>query len=448
MTKLIPGWFNELTPNKQVIENWIKSIIVNNYQKFWYVNIETPAVELNEVLTSKWWDEVWKQIFWLYWLKQWPKDLKPYSLHFDLTVPFARYVVDNEKDLRFPFKRYQIQKSWRWERQQKWRFKEFTQCDIDIIWSDLPLNYDSEIIQTLYGTLNEIFWFLNISKWVEVHLNNKKFIEWLCQKYWIVWDDKKTFFSILDWFYKSTPEEFEKKLKSIVWNNFNELNKLLNTEIEDLSDPNECISEWINELKQVYNFLKKNWDNIVFDPYITRWLDYYTWTVFETFINENYNFWSICSWWRYDNLVEDIKKVANKWKQTNNIKKFWWVWGSIWLSRLFARLDEWGFINKIIPLTQTIIFNTDWNNIEYKEKIWNILRRSGISTDIYYCKDPLWKQFNYAENKNIPFWIFAWKEEEVKWEVIVKNLDSREQICVLIGELVAYIKKRLEMINI
>lgn len=446
MVKLLPWGFGELTPDKQKTQNVVKEIIVKNYETFWYINIETPAVELNEVLTSKWWEEVWKQIFWLYWLKQWAWDLKPYSLHFDLTVPFARYVVDNESILKFPFKRYQIQKVWRWERQQRGRFKEFIQADIDLVGLNLPLNYDSEVILTLYRTLSEIFEFLNIWKWVEIHLNNKKFIEWICAMYEITWNDKINFFALLDWFYKATPEEFLEKLEALVWDNFKEINKLINTKIEDLDSSNKFTSQWINELKVVYKSLKEKWVNILFDPYITRGLDYYTWTVFETFISDYDNFWSICSWWRYDNLVESIRKVANWGKNSKQQNNYEWVGWSIWLSRLFWWLDETWLINKKIPLTQTMIFNMSGDNLVYRERVWEILRNSWISTDIYYIDDKLQKQFSYAESKNIPLWVFAWEEEQSRNEVIVKDLYSREQEVVSINDLVSYINEKLKVI--
>ncbi len=446
MAKLLPWWFGELTPDKQKVQNVMKEIIVRNYESYWYLNIETPAVELNEVLTSKWWEEVWKQIFWLYWLKQWPSDLKPYSLHFDLTVPFARYVVDNESILKFPFKRYQIQKVWRWERQQRWRFKEFIQADIDLVWTKLPLSYDSEVILTLYKTLEEIFEFLKVWKWVEIHLNNKKFIEWICDMYEIKWDDKIRLFWLLDWFYKATPEEFLEKLENLVWASFVEIYKIINTPIDELDETNQFFWEWISELKQVYNSLNEKWVNVLFDPYITRWLDYYTWTVFETFISNYDNFWSICSWWRYDNLVESIRKVANWWKTSRQEINYEWVWWSIWLSRLFWWLDETWMINKKIPLTQAIIFNTFWSNLSYRERIWEILRSNWISTDIYYLDDKLPKQFTYAESKNTIFWIFAWVDEQSKNEVIVRNLYTREQENVLVTDLVNYISTKLKEI--
>lgn len=441
MAKLLPGWFPELTPEKQIVENNVKNIIKSNYERFWFVNIETPAVELNDVLTSKWWDEVSKQIYWVYGLKQWWEDLKDFSLHFDLTVPLARYVVDNESSLSFPFKRYQIQKVWRWERQQRGRFKEFTQCDVDVIWDNLSINYDIEVIHVLYNTIKETFEFLKINKWIEVHLNNRKFIDWICDYLSIEWEDKNKFYNLLDSFYKITQEEFTNRLKNIVWENYEELSKILGWNVNDLSFDDEKLNNAFSELKETYLKLEKKWVNVVFDPYITRWLDYYTWTVFETFITDYFNFGSVCSWWRFDNLVWDMRKVANsKWIN------YWWVWWSIWLTRLFARLNDSWLLNKKLPLAQAIIFNTKWNNLEYREKVWNILRQAWISTDIYYEETKLWKQFNYAEWKNIPFWIFAWEDEE-RWEsVVVKNLDNRESQTIELNNLVEYIRNELNKI--
>ena len=117
--------FVDYCPDKQVFFDKILNIVEKVYSSFSYLKIYTPAVEKNSVLTSKWWDEVLGQIFWLYWLKQGCNDLKKYSLRFDLTIPFARYVLDWKDKIQFPFKRYQIQPVWRWERSQKWRYKEF-----------------------------------------------------------------------------------------------------------------------------------------------------------------------------------------------------------------------------------------------------------------------------------------------------------------------------------
>lgn len=442
MAKLLPGWFPELLPDQQWLENELRDIISSNYKKYWYINIETPVVEKTDILTSKWWEEVSKQIFWLYWISQWADDLKDYSLHFDLTVPLARYVVEHENDLKFPFKRYQMQKVFRWERQQKWRFKEFMQCDVDVIDEDLDINYDIEVIETLYETITSILDNLWINKWIEVHINNRKFIDAICNYFYITWDKVSEFYRLLDSFYKITKNEFEKKLVDIVWvDNSLEISKILTSNIEDIVIQDDNINLYLNDLKKVFGSLKDSWVNVKFNPYITRGLDYYTWTVFETFVIDNFWFWSICSWWRYDNLVWDIRNVTwVKWKS------YWWVWGSIWLTRLFSRLlDSW-MVNKKSILVDAIIFNVPWISDDYRKKVSKLLREENINTDVYYKNDKLWKQFSYAENKNIPFWIFVWENEEKEEKVILKDLDNRESFDVSLNELVLEIKKKLNNI--
>ncbi len=453
MKNLIPGWFPELLPEKKVIENSMKDIIKSNYEKFGYVNIETPSVELNEVLTSKWWDEVSKQIFWLYGLKQWAKDMKEYALHFDLTVPFARYVVEHENELKFPFKRYQMQKVWRWERQQRGRFKEFTQCDVDVIWDNLWIEYDIEVIHTLYNTIKDMFEFLKINRWIEVHINNRKFIDALCGFYDITWESKKNFYELLDSYYKTTEEEFlkwkynsdweqiKKWLSNISWKKFEEIFEILKTDISDLQFGDKNLQENFEEVKKTYDSLKSKWVNVVFDPFITRWLDYYTGTVFETFVSKYFDFWSICSGWRYDGLVWDIRKLS--WKKWKN---YGWVWGSIWLTRLFARLEDSWLLEKNIPLSDAIVLNVPNSNLEYREKVWNLLRDSGIKTDIYYPEAKLGKQFSYATSKNIPLGIFAWEEEEKNNSVKVKDLDNRDSFEIETNDLVKFIENKLKKI--
>ncbi len=437
---LKPGGFTELTPEKQVIENNIKDIIRSNYGKYWYVNIETPAVESNNVLKSKWWDEVSKQIMGIYGLAQWWDDTKNYSLHFDLTVPLARYVVDHEENLKFPFKRYQIQKVWRWERQQKGRYKEFIQCDIDVIDEELNINYDIEVIEALYNTLDNIFKFLNIDKKIEIHVNNKKFLDGLCTYFNLDNEVKIKLYKVLDSYYKITKDEFYWEISRLLWNNAEEFISLLQTDIDNLELEDEKLNELFNEIKEVFGALKSKWVNVKFDPYITRWLNYYTWTVFETFISDYFQFWSICNGGRFDNLVESIRKVS-WWK--NKGKKYEWVGGSIGLTRLFHRLIASGLINKEVPLTDIILFNVPWTMDEYKNQIVNLLRKENISTDVYYNQDKLGKQFSYAESKKIPLGIFIWDEEEKNNTVVLKDLKTRDSMVITIDNLIPIIQDKL-----
>lgn len=446
MAKLLVWGFSELLPEKQWIENSIRDIIRKNYELFWYVNIETPAIESNQVLTSKWWEEVSKQIYGLYGLKQWGDDLKDFSLHFDLTVPLARYVVDHESEIKFPFKRYQMQKVWRGERQQKGRYKEFTQCDIDIIGDKLSISYDVEIVTVLFSALKEIFDFLLIDAPIEIHINNRKFIDGICQYYSIVWQNRIDFYALLDNYYKLSEIDFligkndkegnktRKWLVDIVWEKYEEIYTILKTDIETLNFEWDVRNEWLFEWKQIYQSLKSKWVNVIFDPFITRGLDYYTGMVFETFITWYSNFWSICSGGRFDNLVGSIRKVANS--KGSNLGGVGW---SIWLSRLFCLLDDSGFLwNKKIPLAQVIIFHVPWWSLEYKEKIGSILRKQWIKTDIYYTEARMVHQIHYAESKNIPYWIFAWWDEEAKNIVLVKNLETRKNEEVSLEELAKF----------
>jgi len=429
---LKPSGFIDYNPEKQKILNEIKNIIEKNYSKFWFVNIETPAVENNSILTAKGWDEVAKQIFGLYGLAQWWEDTKKYSLHFDLTVPFARYAIEYEEDIKFPFKRYQIQKVFRWERAQKGRFKEFYQCDIDIIWEKISEFYDAEIIETLFNTLKNILEFLEINKQAKVHINNKFLIEALIEKFNI--SNSKWFFKLLDDYYKLEKQDFENKLKELSKNNFEDILNILK---KDLNEIIEILKEskyikQIKELETIYNTLKNRWVNVVFDPYITRWLDYYTWVVFETFITDYENFGSICSGGRYDNLVWAIRKATNsKWIELS------WVGWSIGLSRFFSLLEENNLLNKKLNLTDIIVFNL-WCSDNYREQIIQKLKNTNKTFDVYYNKAKLDKQFKYAENKNIKYWFFAWETEEKSWEIMIKNLENRTSENIKLEELEKY----------
>jgi len=431
---LKPSGFIDYNPEKQKIFNEIKNIIEKNYSKFWFVNIETPAVENNSILTAKGWDEVAKQIFGLYGLAQGWEDTKKYSLHFDLTVPFARYAIEYEEDIKFPFKRYQIQKVFRWERAQKGRFKEFYQCDIDIIWEKISEFYDVEIIETLYNSLENILDFLEINKKAKVHINNKFLIESLIEKFNI--ENSKDFFKLLDDYYKLEKADFESKLKELSPNNYSEILKILKKDLNEIIEilKDSKYIEQIIELQTIYNTLKNRWVNVVFDPYITRWLDYYTWVVFETFVTDYEKFGSVCSGGRYDNLVWAIRKATNsKWTELV------WVWWSIGLSRFFSLLEENNLLNKKLNLTDIIVFNL-WCSNNYREKIINFLKNTSKTFDIYYNKAKLDKQFKYAENKNIKYWIFAWETEEENGEIMIKDLENRTSENIKINELKKYFK--------
>jgi histidyl-tRNA synthetase len=433
------GGFPEWLPSEQLLENKTKNTIANNFEKFGYVNIETPAIERNDVLTAKSGNDVSKQIFGLYGLAQGAEDTKDYSLHFDLTVPLSRYVIDHEGELAFPFKRYQIQKVRRGERSQKGRFKEFYQCDVDVIDKNLSTAYDAEVVYILYNTVEKIFQQLGLDKKFVIQLNNRKLYDAIFGHLGIEADKAKKLMNIFDLYHKIEKADFEKQVKEIIGDTYNNLVQYFDTTIlENNNEYPENISKAIQELKEVYEYLQRRGVNVQFDPYIVRGLDYYNGTVFETFIEDNREFGSICSGGRFDNLVGYIRNNTGK-----KGAEYGGVGGSIGLSRLLFRLKEAGLLPENNSLADVMIFNFDDEAQQYREKITDILRENGMRVDQYLNNDKLGKQFQYAENKNIPYGILAGEKEKQEGKVQLKDLKERTTNNIEVNKIIERLKKNL-----
>ena len=416
--------FGELLPEEKIIEEKLFQIIKENYQKVGYTPIETPAVERNSVLTAKWWNEVSKQIFWLYGLAQGcEKDTKDYSLHFDLTVPFARYVIDHKSQLNFPFKRSQIQKVRRWERAQRWRFREFYQADIDVIWETNPDNnyifYDAEIIFTLVNTLKQIFSTFNLEYSFKVKINNKKIITGFLKGIWL--EDKITqITTIIDKKDKISPEEFTKLLQQeqLTPEQIDQIFTFISSDLENISQLSQEpeFLAGIEELKEVLNYLGKlNIQEYEVDFGIVRGLDYYTGTVFETFIEEERSLWSIASGWRYENFTKFIDPKTN----------FSGVWGSIGVSRLESFLFE-KITSSQKTTTEYLILNFPETTAKCLE-LFNKLLQQNKKVEFYPQPDKLKKQFKYADKKWIKYCIILGENELQENCYILKDMKTWNQ---------------------
>ena len=433
---LRPSGFVEYSPSEQLIFDQLISEIQNQFQLFWYTHIYTPAVESNAVLLSKNWEETWKQIFGLYGLAQWASDLKDYALHFDLTVPFARYILDWEDKLTFPFKRFQIQPVWRWERAQKWRYREFWQCDIDVIWrrddEKAVLYYDWETILTLMHALNAVLEKLGINDEAVFHISNRKLIIWLLNdlvgeektpivcsyidKRRKIWTENFIASLVDAWVKKSDAE----KINGIISNTYTvkEIN-----EIEKLSE-NKLFYEWLNELRSVLSFFG-TWEentseklNYVIDLQIIRWLDYYSGTVFEAMLKWDEWLWSICGWWKYDHLT---------WYLNPKKDIYAWFWGSIWISRLLSKIF-WEENEKSEQKTSTeyLFLNFQETNGQIL-KLMNKFQKEWKNSELYYQADKLWKQFGYADKKWIPYVVILWGWELSEGIYKIKNMQTGEE---------------------
>lgn len=427
-------WFSELLPQYKILEEKMLNIISSTYKIYWYTPIETPMVEDNFILTSKWWWEVKNQIFWLYGLANWIDDVKDYSLRFDLTVPFSRYVLDYKSQITFPFKRSQIWKVFRWERAQRWRYKDFYQADIDVIWEKSDnkdyLFYDAEVISVAYNTFLKIFdsFSLNDTQ-ININLSNRKIFSGFINSLGLK-DKLLQVSNIVDKKAKITKEVFDSELLDI-WLNEKQIEKIssfldFEANYENLEDiknifsiENREFDEWIKDLKKVLYFIYKMWINredIKINFSIIRWLDYYTWIVFETFIVSDRKLWSIGSGGRYENLTKNIDAKEN----------FSWVGFSIWVTRLEDYLFENVKIDYLAKTTSEYLIINFPDTITESLAIYNDLIKSWKSVEFYPEDDKLSKQFKYADNKKIKFCVILWAQELEKWVYILKNMFSWE----------------------
>ena len=430
---LRPSGFVEYSPSEQRIFDQLINEIQNQFQLFWYTHIYTPAVENNTVLLSKNWEETWKQIFGLYGLAQWAGDLKDYALHFDLTVPFARYVLDWENDLTFPFKRFQIQPAWRGERAQKWRYREFWQCDIDVIWrrddEKTVLYYDWETVLTLMHALEAVLNKLEINDEAVFHISNRKLIIWLVND--LIWEEKTSVVcSYIDKRRKIWAENFIASLVDAWVEKWKaeEVNKIITSsytvnELEKLSD-NKLFKEWLEELKSVLNFFE-TWEqntgeklNYIIDLQIIRGLDYYSGTVFEAMLKNDEWLGSICGGWRYEHLI---------WYLNPKKDIYAGFGGSIWISRLLSKIfgeENW----KIEQKTSTEYLFLNFPETEGQIlKLMNKFQKEGKNCELYYQADKLWKQFGYADKKWIPYVVILGDGELNEGVYKVKNMKTWEE---------------------
>jgi len=426
---LRPGWFPEYSPAEQLVFDEIKKIIEVNYRQYGFAHIQTPAVESNSVLLAKNGEDAGKQIFWLYGLAQGSEDTKEYSLHFDLTVPFARYVLDHEGELVFPFKRYQVQPVRRGERSQRGRFKELRQSDIDVIWQETEkcslwknLYYDAEMLIVVAKTLYAI---------VEKFLDNKPFTlrvnnRYLLAGFFSQFDENVVpqLYNLLDKYYKIGLDVFTKELKELLSDvDVQKILDFIQTGFDRLDSnlvDNDLYRRWYTELQEVLGFVdnlnQSKKYTIVRDPCIIRGLDYYTGTVYETFFDDDIALGSISSGGRYENLTGYINPKKNNYS---------WVWGSIWLSRMVYLILE--------TMKSEYTTATEYLFVHFSETMNDIAMLASLFIDewktveIYPSADKLGKQFAYADKKWIPYVVILGEGEKVLKRYKIKDMKSGEE---------------------
>ena len=427
--KTLPG-FMELLPKEQILFNQMKDKITKSYEKFGFLPIDTPIIESSEVLLAKAGGETEKQIY------RFNKGDNDLSLRFDLTVPLAKYVTENYNDLTFPFRRYQIGKVYRGERPQKGRFREFYQCDIDIIGDgELSIINDAEMPAIIYNTIKDLGF-----EDFTVCINNRKILNGLFEELNLK-ENSVEIMRIIDKLEKIGKENVIECLKDINVEE-NKINRIINfieidgstdekiIKLEKLNILNELFIKGLEELKQVVKYIRSFGvpDNkFKVDLTIARGLDYYTGTVYETFLNEYREIGSICSGGRYENLAEYYTD-----------RKLPGVGVSIGLTRLFYKLNELQAIkaeqNSVAKILVISMIEDNSKAIE----VASVLRNAGINTEVYLENKKIKAKFKYADKLSIPYVIILGEDEIANNTVTIKNMQTGEQQTVKIEEIISH----------
>ncbi len=430
--KILPG-FMELLPEDQIQFNRMYDTIRGVYERYGFRPLDTPTIEYSEVLLAKAGGETEKQIY------RFQKGDNDLSLRFDLTVPLARYVAQHYNDLVFPFKRYQMSKVFRGERPQKGRFREFYQCDIDVIGVDsLDLVYDAEIPAIIYHVFKE----LNFGSFT-IRMNNRKVLN--------------GFFTALGYEDKigdilRTIDKLEKMGKELVTKELveygvaeSDVDRILafiaiRGENDDVlaalvaqNIDNAQYLEGVDELTKVIGYLRRfgiSEDAYRIDLTIARGLDYYTGTVYETMLNDYPSMGSVCSGGRYDNLTEYYTD-----------QKLPGIGISIGLSRLYYQLKENGLLGEETKsLVRCLVVPMGEETMNTAIGVAAGLREAGIVTDVYYQNKGMKAKMKYAARLGIPYVAIIGDEEQVQGTVMLKNMNTGEQAAVAVSELAGSIQ--------
>ena len=429
--RTLPG-FMELNPNDQVKFDQMKETIMHSYERFGFLPLDTPVIELSEVLLAKAGGETEKQIY------RFSKGDSDLALRFDLTVPLAKYVAEYYNDLAFPFKRFQIGKVYRGEKAQKGRYREFYQCDIDIIGDgDLSIINDAQIPSIIYTTFKELG-FDNFT----ICVNNRKILNGLFEHLGLS-NDATDILRIIDKIEKIGEAEVKSELETLGLTNeavqtiinFLSIDGTINDKFESLKKlgiSNELFNEGVQELSDVIKYigiLGVPEGYYAIDLKIARGLDYYTGTVYETFLNDYRKIGSVCSGGRYDNLAEYYTD-----------KKLPGVGISIGLTRLFYQLSQMNAVKADRESVADILIVPMDSEIDDCLKIASYLREAKINTDIYFEDAKLKKKMKYADKWNIPFVLIVGEEERNTGLYTLKNMKTREQFSLPIEDIVERIK--------
>lgn len=444
--RTMPGVL-ELLPLDQIAFQRMLDVIRRNYERFGFVPVETPVIEFSDVLLTKTGGETERQVYFVQSTGSLEQGEKPdLALRFDLTVPLARYVAEHEHDLSFPFRRYQMQRVYRGERAQRGRFREFYQCDIDVIGKDsLSVRYDAELPAVIYSVFRE----LNIGAFT-IQLNNRKLMRGFFESLGVIDGEQQTLvLREVDKLDKRgadyvrdtlTGEQFglsaggAQKILDFVQVRSISLQDAFD-KLDALGPGPESMEQGRAELKEVLGLIRDFGvpeTHYVLNLSIARGLDYYTGTVYETTLNDHPQIGSICSGGRYENLASQYTK-----------SKLPGVGISIGLTRLYWQLRDAGLVATGQSTVDVLVTQMDAAQMPAYLALANELRSAGIATEVVLEGGKLGKQFKYADRAGIRFVIVLGEDEIAKGVVTVKDLRREDQFEVSRAELIKALRVEL-----
>ncbi len=450
----------ELLPPDQIAFQRMLDVIRRNYERFGFLPVETPVFELSEVLLTKSGGETERQVYFVQSTGALANaaassteaggegGLPELALRFDLTVPLARYVAEHEHELAFPFRRYQMQRVYRGERAQRGRFREFYQCDIDVIGKDaLSIRFDAEVIAVIHAVFSE----LGIGAF-RIQLNNRKLMRGFFEAQGVTDGEQQALVlrevdkldkrgadyvreTLTGEGFGMSAEGVDRILDFVAVRSTGHADAL--ARLDALGQGSDTFNQGLAELREVLELVKAL--GVPESAYclnfsIARGLDYYTGTVYETQLDGYPQIGSICSGGRYEDLASHYTK-----------SKLPGVGISIGLTRLFWQLREAGLIDGIAESSvQALVALMDESQLAESLDIARHLRAGGINTEVQMEPKKVGKQFQYAARAGIRFVALAGEDELQRGVVAVKDLVREQQFEVAREDLADALRVELE----
>lgn len=423
-----PSGFNEYLPAEQIEFNRLLDIIRHTYEKYGYSPIDTPDMELSEILLAKGGGETEQQVY------RFTRGKNDLSLRFDLTVPLARYVAEHEGRLAFPFRRYHIGKVHRAERAQAGRFREFYQCDIDVIGSESSLT-DAEFPVVI----NDIFSAFHFGEFT-IRINNRMVLNGFFESIGLS-DSSADVLRVIDKMEKISRDELIQGLERLgltveqitsvlTFTSITGSNDEIIKKLSELDSDNATFLSGIEKLRDLITALRTMSmpeTRFAIDLKIARGLDYYTGTVFETTLNDYPGVGSVCSGGRYDDLASNYTSTSLS-----------GVGVSIGLSRLFYKLLEIGVIQ---PAQQSVakvmVIPLDDSATEKALEVTSLLRANNIATILYTEPVAMKKKFRYADRMGSQYAVVIGESELLNNNVTLKNMQTGESAASAVVDLIS-----------